>query len=179
MEPTAASGSSGMSKKMQIIMVVAMCAIALVASSCAQPPSTAKLQTPPTVASPIAALSPPPGGAVPAELLGDWFLQPAAIDAVIGCPSPVKAEAACALRLHLMPTTYSFAGTLPPGPGQVVVNATEIDFFSALQCIHKLPDGIGRYRWTLAGGVLHLAPLNDDPCGRSQYLVDQSFYRTP
>jgi hypothetical protein len=78
-----------------------------------------------------------------------------------------------------MATKYSFAGTLPSGPGEVVVNAHEIDFFNASQCVHKLPDGIGRYTWTLAAGVLHLTPLNADPCGRSMYLTSQDFYRTP
>ncbi|HXI96179.1 MAG TPA: hypothetical protein VNG04_08625, partial [Candidatus Acidoferrum sp.] len=88
-------------------------------------------------------------------------------------------SAACLLRMSFTATKYSFGGTLPPGPGEVVVNAREIDFFNASQCVQKLPDGVGRYTWTLTAGTLHLTPLNADPCGRSMYLTNQDFYRAP
>ena len=176
---TAALGGPGISKTIPTVVLVAMCAFGLLASACGQSTSSAQAPTPAAVASAAPVPSPPPGGPVPAQLLGDWFLTPAAVDALIGCPKPLKAGTACLLRLSLTATTYRFGGTLPPGPGDVIVNATEIDFFNAPQCDQKLPDGIGRYTWTLTGGVLHLTPLNADPCGRSEYLTSQDFYRTP
>jgi hypothetical protein len=60
-------------------------------------------------------------------------------------------------------------------PGDVVVNNTEIDFFSADVYGLKLPDGVGRYTWTLTGGLLNFVPLNQDPCPRSAtWLANRS-----
>jgi hypothetical protein len=111
---------------------------------------------------------------VPAQLLGDWYLQTADVAEILGvmCTSHPTAGN-CNLRLNLAPTSYSFHGTSPAGSGDVVVNNTEIDFFNA-------PCGVtvGRYTWTLTPGVLSFTPLNDDPCGRSEYLAsNKSFYR--
>jgi len=113
---------------------------------------------------------------VPAQLLGTWFLPPAALDALIGCPKPLRYQT-CSLRLDLVPTSYSFQGAGGAGPGDVVVNNTEIDFFNAPGC----GSGryfVARYTWTLKPGVLHFTPLNADPCGRSAYLANQSYINT-
>ena len=61
--------------------------------------------------------------------------------------------------------------------GNVVVNADEIDFFNGDQCGIPLPGGVGRYRWTLSGALLHFAALSDDPCGRTEDLADQNYQR--
>jgi hypothetical protein len=114
---------------------------------------------------------------VPAQLMGDWYLQTAAVDVAIGCSKPITGST-CRLRLNLASTTYSFAGTAPSSRGDVVVNNTEMDFFNAAQCTQQGPEGLGRYTWTLTGAVLHLSPLNQDPCGRSSYLANNNFYRT-
>lgn len=87
-------------------------------------------------------------------------------------------------------TTYQLGftavGANPPGQGDVVVNNDEIDFFNGVQgtggttdlCGLHLPEGVGRYKWTLTGGVLHLVPLNQDPCIRIGLAYPQGWSRT-
>jgi hypothetical protein len=139
----------------------------LLASSCGQTTSATQLPRP------AAAPSPPPGGPVPAELLGDWFLPPAAVDAVSSngtCPSPPNV-ATCFFRLTFTATNYEQAftaigGTTDAGQGGVVVNNNEIDFFSGRICAIPLPGGVGRYTWRLTAGILYFT-LISDPCTRS------------
>jgi hypothetical protein len=164
-------------------------AFALVASSCDQPTSSTTLPTPSAASSPISAASPlaspsppPGGGPLPAQLLGDWFLPPMAVNAVFGtgvCPSPATA-ANCFLRINLAATTAStplnfhWYATDTAGKdqlrgwGNVVVNNNEIDFFNG-PC-----SGVGRYRWTVKGGLLHFT-LISDPCGRSTELAYKGY----
>lgn len=157
-------------------------ALVFLASSCAQS-TPAALATPaatpvPTVAaSPPAAIgSPPPGGPVPATLLGDWFLPPAAViaaEGAVNCPSPATA-ANCFIQLNLTATLYHVSlMQSPTGSGNVVVDKNEIDFFNGGNCGLQLPDGVGRYKWTLAGGGLKLTRLNKDPCGRDSVFANQ------
>jgi quercetin dioxygenase-like cupin family protein len=127
--------------------------------------------------SPTSAEPPPPGGPVPAQLLGDWFLPMAAVDVATNCPKPLN-PTTCFIRLNLMATTYSFPESTF-NPGDVVVNNTEIDFFNVPACFYPGIETVGRYQWTLTHGVLHLTPLNADGCGRSILLANQSFYRAP
>jgi len=167
---------------MVAVLIAVLGPFAFLASSCDQSTSSAKLPTPANATTPAAvATAPPvayapPGGPVPAQLLGVWLLPTASVNATIGCQAPLSV-ATCRLSLNLTGTGYSFAGTLPSGPGEVVVNNTEIDFFNASQCTSQGPAGVGRYTWNLASGGLHLAPLNSDPCGRSTYLMNETFYR--
>jgi hypothetical protein len=166
-------------------------ALVVMASSCGQSASSAKAPTA-SVASSAAATaslspgSPPPGGPVPAQLLGNWYLPPAAYMAINGydypCPSPATA-ANCFFELTLTATTYSqvfsaIGGKQDAGQGDVVVNNHEIDFFNGVLCGLALPDGVGRYTWTLIGGVLHLA-LISDPCPRQEAYIYQGWTRTP
>jgi hypothetical protein len=144
----------------------------LLVSGCGQSTSSATRPTP------SGAASPPPGGPVPAQLLGDWFLPPAIVIAVEG-------NSACRLLLQLTLTTTTYQLTHDPvcgvfsSSGDVVVNNTEMDFFSADVCGLKLPDGVGRYRWTLTGGLLNFIPLNQDPCPRgASWLANRSYSRT-
>jgi hypothetical protein len=116
---------------------------------------------------------------VPAQLLGNWFLPLAAVNVAEACPSPLSSKT-CSLRLTLTATTYRFYdATTALGEGDVVVNNSEIDFFSGPLCYLPLPDGVGRYTWRLTRGLLHLMPLNVDPCSHTEFLAKQSLYRTP
>ena len=143
-------------------------AFGLLATACGQSSSTATVTTPST------ANSRPQGGPVPAALLGDWFLPPAIVITVEG-------DSNCRL-LQLTLTTGTYRLTHDPAcgvfasSGEVVVNKTEIDFFNADACGLKLPAGVGRYVWTLTGGFLHLAPLNQDPCPRGAAWLDNRTY---
>jgi len=110
----------------------------------------------------------------PATLLGEWFLPPAIVVAVEG-------NSACRLlRLTLTATTYRL--THDPACGgltslrEVVVNKAEIDFFNADVCGLKFPEGVGRYGWTLNGGVLHFTALNPDPCPPGAAWFDNRSY---
>lgn len=98
---------------------------------------------------------------VPVSIQGDWTTQPSdpGVNRVV---------------LTLMAHNYVLL-TLGRSTGDVVVNADEIDFFNATPCDIPLPGGVGRYRWTLSGVSLRLAPLNDDPCPRSDDLANKTF----
>ena len=153
-------------------------AFVLLASSCGPSTSSAKLPTP------SAAPSPPPGGPVPDQLLGDWFMAmpPAVIETRTGvsCPSPPTPEN-CFFQLTLMAsTTHAYLVANPSVDlltGDVVVNKDEIDFFSGVYCEIPLPGGIGRYTWKLTGGLLYLT-LISDPCTRSHFFSYQGWSRT-
>jgi hypothetical protein len=123
---------------------------------------------------------------LPAQLLGDWFLPPVAVNAVHGsgvCASPATA-ANCFLRLNLAaptastPLSFHLYATDTAGKdqlqtwGDVVVNNREIDFFNG-PC-----PGVGRYKWTLKGGLLHFT-LISDPCGRSNVLAYKGYGQYP
>src|SRR4030088_2364124 len=81
-------------------------------ASCSQSTPSAKSPTPSPALnpSPVASLptaSPPPGGAVPALLLGDWYLPPAAeaeIAFASPCPSPPTPQN-CYIELTLTAST--------------------------------------------------------------------------
>ena len=47
--------------------------------------------------------------------------------------------------------------------GNVVGHGSEIDFFERAWCGTYLPEGIGRYRWTLSGQSVNFVKLAD-PC---------------
>jgi hypothetical protein len=160
------------------IPAVLAAAFIILASSCGQSTSSAKVSTS------SAAAGPPPGGPVPAQLLGDWFLPPAAVEPVSGVPCPSPATAVnCFFQLTLLATTYHQAftasgGTQDAGEGDVVVNNSEIDFFNGVICGLKLPDGVGRYTWAITDGILYLT-LISDPCTRSEVYTKQGWSRTP
>ena len=110
------------------------------------------------------AASPPPGGPVPVQLLGNWQLGPDSTDAI---------------DLVLHAHTFSFVTSGDINFGDIVVNGNEIDFFNGDGCGLVLPDGVGRYNWSLQSSVLHFMPLNQDPCGmRSGHLAGQSYTKT-
>jgi hypothetical protein len=146
---------------------VALIAGSLMAAACGGS-STANSKSPGLATpNPSTSASPPPGGPVPAQLQGDWFYH----------------RADGWVQLTLNGEQYGLRGIQnphfgAPAAGSVVINGDEIDFFNGDQCGIPLPGGIGRYRWTVTGGVLALSPLNADPCGRSEDLADTQYQRT-
>ena len=111
-------------------------------------------------ATPVA--SPPPGGPPSAELIGDWTLM---------TTNPNRA----ADLIFLGGTRYHLSSPGGDSFGMVVVNGTEIDFFSADPCDIPLPGGVGRYQWNLQNGLLRFVRLSDDPCGRVDELDNKSY----
>ena len=113
---------------------------------------------------PMPAPSPPPGGPAPVQLIADWELTPFA-------PNPNNA-----VDLIVNATTFSFETSGDTNFGDLVVNGTEIDFYNGDGCGLTLPDGVGRYRWSLQGATLSFTPLAQDPCGmRSTHLSNQIY----
>jgi hypothetical protein len=110
------------------------------------------------VSTPVAV--PPTGGPAPPQLIGSWYQM-----------------ASSTTVLTLTATRYVLRDTAEQGSGDIVVNGNEIDFFSGTLCPLVLPQGVGRYHWTLQGAHLHFAPLNTDPCGRVALLTNQSYTR--
>ena len=162
--------------RLSAVGALAMAIVAL-ASACGPPPSSASI-------TPAAAANRPAGGPVPARLIGDWLMAPETVDAIMsadgnpGCAKPVTA-ATCMVRFTLTSTTYHWTTSLglDARPGDVVVNGAQIDFFNGPACGLKLPQGVGRYAWTVTGNVLHFALLDSDPCPRTVWLADQSYTR--
>lgn len=148
------------SKPMVAIVISVLGGLVFLVSSCGESPSSAKLPTPSTAASPLPTASPPPGGPVPAELLGDWFMPPSVVKDFDG-------NAVCVLlKLTLTTTTYQITHTAlgacgAGGSGDVVVNGSEIYFFNGSAIC---ADTVGRYTWTLTSGLLSFT-LISDPCG--------------
>jgi hypothetical protein len=124
----------------------------------------------------------PAGGPVPAELRGDWFMPPSAVEAVSGVPCPTPATTLnCFFQLTFEGTTYrqtfsATGGKQEAGQGNVVVKNNEIDFFNGVICGLKLPDGVGRYRWAITAGVLQFT-LISDPCTRWEVYTHQGWTR--
>lgn len=170
------------------VLAVVGLGLCVLASSCGQSTPSAKAPTPaPLVANP-AASPPPAGGPVPARLLGDWFLPPAAVQDLGWSCRPNSTTATCHMRLTLTATTYrEFVATGPAdqgvGGGDVVVNNNEVDFFhsfwtgasSGEQCPAN-SDPVGRYASTVLGGVLHFTVISD-ACPRALFLTEGAWSR--
>lgn len=100
-------------------------------------------------------LSTPRGGPVPLQLDGAW-----------------KEVADPSVVMILTGTNVALSGGGLTGAGKVAVNGSEIDFYNGTACAIPLPGGIGKYRWTITGGLLKFIPLNSDPCPRAGNLAD-------
>jgi hypothetical protein len=158
----------------------ALAAVVLLGSVCGQ--SSKSTTTGSTPVSGAPAESPPPGGSVPDQLLGDWLLPAPAAAAIAGsaCAAPVTV-ASCTFKLTFTATTYNWTTNVSGftgGGGGVVVKGSEIDFFSGAGCGLKLPEGVGRYMWTFSGGGLSFTAMSSDGCPRSQFLAGQTYSRT-
>lgn len=118
--------------------------------------------TPGTTAAAIVAASRPPGGPAPAQLIGKW-------ERVISTAGSGAVVTFTANGFHV---TDSLLGAF----GAIVVNGNEIDFFNVKACGLYLPEGVGRYKWSLQGTTLHFTPLNEDPCPvRGDHFANQDF----
>jgi hypothetical protein len=125
---------------------------------------TSTSQSSPATSAPIPAVSPPPGGPVPAALSGDWLQK--------GNNPSVGPD------VIFSGTKYELVTTGGMTFGRVAVNGNEIDFYNGDGCAIPLPGGVGRYEWSLLSGVLHFTPLQTDPCGgRTRPLANQSFVK--
>lgn len=118
-------------------------------------PTLVSLATPPPLS------SRPPGSPAPAELIGTW-------DRIAGSSSFTPT------MLILTAGAFTIRADGAVGGGNLVVNGDEIDFFNSGPC----PAPVGRYQWTLKAGTLHFTPLNSDPCGRQEFLADQSYTKS-
>lgn len=98
-------------------------------------PPTVRTSTSPTPA-------PPPGGAAPAELQGQWL--------------PPDGSGRLFIRADYWASGDAYS--------EFVVNGDEIDFYNGRMCGLRLPDGVGRYRWSITDGLLRFVPLTPDPC---------------
>jgi len=76
------------------------------------------------------------------------------------------------VRLTIGEVSYRASHGGGGGSGQIVVNGNEIDFFSSALCGLYLPEGVGRYRWRIKGGMLHLDAIGKDPCGGRAAGID-------
>lgn len=72
-------------------------------------------------------------------------------------------------KLTLTATSFTFL----QATALAVVNGSEIDFFNSRNC--EVADAVGRYRWTLSGGMLHFDALNDDPCERRDLFTNVTY----
>jgi hypothetical protein len=115
----------------------------------------------PAARSPSPSASWPPGGPVPSAIEGTWFF-----DTV---PSRITIKG----NLYTVTQRASLSAY-----GNVVVNGNEIDFFNGSGCRLALPDGVGRYWWSLGNKGLHFTLLNQEPCGRKEILADAMWTRT-
>jgi len=159
------------------VLLTACSAPTLSSSSAKQPTKSSN------VPSPTATASPPPGGPVPAQLLGNWYLSPASVTEVSGIPCPANPTPTnCFFQLALAATTWSISfvatgGIVVPSQGNVVVNNNEIDFFNSVYCGLQLPDGLGRFTWRVTAGILYFTLISDN-CTRAHVLTNSGWSRT-
>ena len=145
---------------MERLILVAALALGAVACGGSSVSSISAIGTPTGAqVSPTVAASPPPGGPAPQELIGDWINQ---------SPGAYHGRG-----LTISATHYAFASAT----GDVVVNGSEIDFFNGDSCGLPLPDGVGRYTWSLNGTTLTFTPIGTDPCGRWDDLANATYTR--
>jgi hypothetical protein len=124
-------------------------------------PVASTISTPSSVAS-VPAAAWPQGAALPAELSGVWYF-------------PLHSS-----QITLTGTEYEVVQIVNHASGNVVVNGGEIDFFNGSGCGLTLPDGIGRYGWTLKNAnQLQFTAINADPCGRVDILAGATWTRSP
>ena len=92
-----------------VAVVVAILAVPILVGRFHSRHTTSAVQ-PSAVSSPTPTSSPPPGGPVPSQLWGNWYLPGAAVTQVSGaqCPSPPTPRT-CFFQLALDSTTWSIS----------------------------------------------------------------------
>jgi hypothetical protein len=133
-------------------------------SATAPPTATTTAAAPAPLTATTTSPLPPSGGPAPEQLIGTW--------------TRVVSTADEAAAVTFSTNGFRVRDKLGGGNGDIVVNGNEIDFFNVPQCGLVLPEGVGRYQWTLRSATLHFAPLNNDPCPvRHDHFADQDFTR--
>jgi hypothetical protein len=174
-------------------LFAAVAVVAVVVAILAVPIAVGRLQSrhtasavqPSAVSSPAPTSSPPPGGPVPSQLWGNWYLPGAAVTQVtagyIHCPSkPTPTN--CFFQLVLGGSTWSISyaalgGIVAPYQGNVVANRNEMDFYNSAHCDFPMAASVGRYTWRLTAGVLYFT-LISDTCTRALELTNRGWTRT-
>jgi hypothetical protein len=103
----------------------------------------------------------PSGDAAPAQLQGTWKL-------VSGNALEKGILFVIGDRHYRVPTYLAH--------GDLAVNGNQIAFFNAAICGLTLPEGIGRYHWTVKGGALHFQVIGEEPCGGRADILDGTTY---
>ena len=122
--------------------------------------------------SPAAALSTtsgvdnaPSGGPAPSKLQGHWLLISKS-----GHTFKNRFDFAIRDRQYGFPIGLVRGEVVAPGP-------FEVDFYNEDLCDLPFPEGVGRYRWTVKGKLLHLDDLEVDPCATRRGVLDDATYR--
>lgn len=122
--------------------------------------------------SPTAALSTtsgvdnaPNGGPVPAKLQRHWLLISKS-----GHTFKNRFDFAIRDRQYGFPIGLVRGEVVAPGP-------FELDFYNEDLCDLPFPEGVGRYRWTVKGELLHLVAIEKDPCATRRGVLDGATYR--
>ena len=164
-----------------VAVVVAILAVPIVLGRFHSRHATPAVQ-PSAGSSPAPTSSPPPGGPVPSQLWGNWYLPGEAVTHVgERCPSnPTPTN--CFFQLTLGGSTWSISylalsGINTPSQGNVVAHRNEMDFYNSAYCDFPEAGGLGRYTWRLTAGVLHFT-LISDTCSRAVVLTNRGWTRT-
>ena len=104
----------------------------------------------------------PPGDAAPAKLQGTWKLV--SRDSLEKGLLFVISERHYRVPMHL-------------AHGDLAVSGNEIAFFNAAICGLTLPEGVGRYRWTVKGNTLRFEQIGKEPCGGRGDILDGAVYK--
>ena len=146
----------------------ALVAVMLVVVGCSTPNSTPTAKEDPTSAStasatPTATAIPSPSAHVekpaPPELIGSWTTT---LDGPAGGPVSLTLDAG-SYRVRRPPDSAS---------GKISVQGDVIEFFEGSIC-----GGRGKYRWSLADGLLTFTAISESCGGRSDVLDGQTYER--
>jgi hypothetical protein len=167
MAETRAASDHGPVQPLSAHIAVVGAALALASAGCGGKSVAAETSPTTSGAGPTASTGGPAGGpggeAAPAKLQGTWRLV---------SKSPEQGLIFVITDRHYrVPTRLAH--------GDLVVDGDEIQFFNAAICGLTLPEGVGRYRWTVKGDRLHFEAIGKEPCGgRADILANATYERT-
>jgi hypothetical protein len=106
----------------------------------------------------------PNGEPAPTKLQGHWLL-------VSKSAHTFKNR----FELEIRDRQYGFPVGLVRG--HVVTHDHEVDFYNEDLCNLAFPQGVGRYRWTVNGDLLHLERIEKDACATRRGVLEDATYR--
>jgi hypothetical protein len=106
----------------------------------------------------------PSGGPTPAKLQGSWELVS-------------KSGKTFKNRFELVIPARHYGFSIGLVRGEIVAQGNEVDLYNEDLCGLAFPKGVGRYRWALAGEMLHLDLIGKDPRARAGVLNDATYRR--